>query len=76
MNRTKVRLSAHARSRMAQRGISDRQILIIINGGHRESEPTSAVSAERWRYTGIVDGRRITVIATESETDVVVITAY
>ena len=51
-------------------------MLIIVNGGHRELEGTSTVSDERWGYSGIADGRRITVIATESETGIMVITAY
>jgi len=61
---------------MSQRGINERQVLIIVNGGHRELEGTSTVSDERWRYSGIADGRRITVIATEAETGIMVITAY
>ena len=76
MIRRTVSFAAHARSRMAQRGIDERQVLIIVNGGHRELEGTSTVSDERWRYSGIVEGRRITVIATESETGIMVITAY
>jgi len=61
---------------MAQRGINERQVLIVVNGGRGELEGTSTVSDERWRYSGIADGRRITVIATESETGIMVITAY
>ena len=76
MIRRTVSVSAHALSRMAQRGINKRQVLIIVNGGHRELEGTSSVSNGRWRYSGIADGRRITVIATESETGIMVITAY
>lgn len=71
-----VEFSAHARSRMVQRGISDRDVLIIVNGGSRAPEPAAAGGAMRWKYSGVVNGRHITVIVAEEGAGLVVLTAY
>ena len=61
---------------MAQRGITERQIMIILNGGHRTDEPAPPGAPARWKYSGFADGRQIRVIAAEGSTGIVVITAY
>lgn len=61
---------------MAQRDISERQVLIVLNGGRRVHEPAPAGASIRWRYSGAVDGRKITVIVAEEAARVMVITAY
>lgn len=71
-----IDFSAHARARMIQRGITERQVLMILNGGHRVPEPAPAGAANRWRYSGASGGRQIAVIAAEEGTGLVVITAY
>jgi len=53
---------------MAQRGITERQIMIILNGGHRTDEPAPPGAPARWKYSGFADGRQIRVIAAEGST--------
>lgn len=71
-----ITFSAHALSRMAQRTISEKQVLTIVTGGARVPEPASAGAATRWRYAGWTDGRFLTVIVAQESAELIVITAY
>lgn len=71
-----ITFSAHARSRMAQRTISEKQVLAIVTGGARVPEPAAAGAATRWRYSGRTDGRFLTVIVAQEGAELIVITAY
>jgi hypothetical protein len=76
MEERKLVFSAHAHSRMAQRAISENQVRLIVRGGARLPEPAAETSAIRWRYSGRTDGRFLTVIVAQEETELIVITAY
>ena len=71
-----IGFSLHARARMAQRSITLREVMIVVKGGRRVAEAAPAGASPRWRYSGAVDGRRITVIAVDEPDALVVITAY
>lgn len=76
MKQAPVAFSRHARARMAQRHITEHEVLIVIGGGRRVADAAPAGASSRWRYSGSVDGRQITVIAADEPDVIVVITAY
>jgi hypothetical protein len=76
MTRPAIVFSAHARFRMALRGIDEKSIRMIVAGGARVAEPAPAAASRRWRYAGVVGGRRIVAIVTEERDDLVVITVF
>jgi predicted nucleic acid-binding Zn ribbon protein len=61
---------------MAQRGISETVVTTTLAAGTRVAEAAPAGAPRRWRYTGRVNGRRITIIVADEETELVVITAF
>jgi len=76
MKGANIVFSAHARSRMAQRSISEKQVQTILGGGTCIPEPDAPAARGRWRYSGRVDGRLVTIIVAREKDALIVVTAY
>jgi len=71
-----ITFSPHAKQRLEEREITERQVRIIIGGGSRTPEASSAGERRRWRYLGRINGRSITVITAEDSEAVLVVTVF
>ena len=61
---------------MAQRGISEADVMTVLAAGTRVADAAPAGAPKRWRYTGCVSGHQITIIVAEEHAGLVVITAF
>ena len=71
-----IRFSAHASRRMEQRGVTEQQVLAVLRGGHRDPDAAPRAGEPRWRHTGSVEGRMLTVIVAEGADALVVVTVF
>lgn len=61
---------------MRERDIGENQVRTIVERGGRVSEYTPVGAVPRYRFSGLHEGRRITVIVADEGSQLVIITTY
>lgn len=61
---------------MRERDIGENQVRTIVERGRRVPEYTPGGAAPRYRYRGLHEGRRITVIVADEGLQLLIITTY
>jgi len=61
---------------MAERHIREEHVRMIFAAGARAPQPADPGAPTRWRYSGRIEGRFLTVIVADDDDAMVVITVY